>query len=36
VYAGDDAATRRATTEDDETAIAETWPTLTPTMVQEF
>jgi transitional endoplasmic reticulum ATPase len=36
VYGGDDAATRRPTTEDYETAIAETRPTLTPTMVQEF
>jgi transitional endoplasmic reticulum ATPase len=36
VYGEDDAATRRPTTEDYQTAIAETRPTLTPTMVHEF
>jgi transitional endoplasmic reticulum ATPase len=36
VYGGDDAATRRPTTEDYRQAIAETRPTLTPTIVEEF
>jgi SpoVK/Ycf46/Vps4 family AAA+-type ATPase len=36
VYGGDDAATRRPTTEDYQAAIAETRLTLTSTMVEEF
>jgi transitional endoplasmic reticulum ATPase len=36
VYGGDDARTRRPTTEDYQAAIAQTRPTLTPTMVREF
>jgi transitional endoplasmic reticulum ATPase len=36
VYGRDDAATRRPTTKDYQTAIVETRPTLTPTIVEEF
>jgi len=36
VYGGDDAATRRPTTEDYQAAVARTRLTLTPTMVEEF